>query len=106
MAVGSGHELLGVLLAFVLPGLGWCYIAWQTHAARKALSDGQPARAEALLRKAERLQPSRAETLFLLGRALRRGGELDAAASYLDRARQAGWPSAAARWAWPWAAAC
>ncbi len=81
-----------VLLGLARPGLGWCYVAWQTHAARQALSEGQPARAAAILRKAESLQPNRAEILFLLGRALRRNGELEAAGSYLDRARQAGWP--------------
>jgi tetratricopeptide (TPR) repeat protein len=84
--------LLLVLAGVALPCLGWGYITWQTHAARQALAGGQSAQAAALLRKAERLRPNRAETLFLLGRALRRSGELEAAASYLERAQKEGWP--------------
>src|SRR6266446_10176563 len=91
--IGLGVVVLGLAVA----GLRWGYVAWQTHAARQALSEGQPALAAALLRKAESLQPNRAETLFLLGRALRRSGELEAAASYLERALQAGWPESEVR---------
>src|SRR5262245_35953866 len=73
-------------------GLRRCQMFWQIRAARQALSEGHPALAVAILRKAESRGPERPETLFLLGRALRRTGALKEALSYLDKAAAAAWP--------------
>src|SRR5215471_20836870 len=85
---------LGLVLAgLAAPALRYAYGTWQARLARVALSEGKPAAALVILRRAELRDPNRAEILFLLGRALRRAGELGEAASYLDRAAAAGWPS-------------
>jgi tetratricopeptide (TPR) repeat protein len=84
---------LGALSAgLVLFGLRWCFVTWQVHSARQALSEGNPSAAVAALRQAESVDPHRAEVAFLLGRALRRAGKLGEAASYLERSAAAGWP--------------
>lgn len=73
-------------------GWRWAYVTWQLRTARAALSRGEIELALRELQAAERFQPDRSEVLYLLGRAYRRDGRVELAASYLDRAEQAGWP--------------
>lgn len=69
------------------------YVSWEIKSARQALSSGDAQQAVVWARKAEAVDSGRAELLFLLGRALRRAGQLADAATYLERAEQAGWPA-------------
>lgn len=85
---------VGVIVLAVVALAGWrpAYVAWKLHAARSALGQGRIEVAIQALRSAEHFEPERAETLYLLGRACRRAGDLEEAKSYLGRAGKAGWP--------------
>jgi tetratricopeptide (TPR) repeat protein len=93
---GPAKHWLVIAGAIILAGLApWGYrhasIAWRVRAARAALAAGDAPRAIAELRKAERIAPDQPVVSFLLGRALRRAGELQEVDAYLDRALRAGW---------------
>ena len=69
---------------------GWNFVAstWHVRAARHALASGDVRAALHALGAA----PASAEVFYLLGRAHRRDGELDLAASFFEQAERAGWP--------------
>lgn len=96
-AAPRGRKLalaLGVLLFAGLVAVGWrpLYVAWELRAARSRLAEGKIEAALQALQSAERFDPDRAETVYLLARAHRRADELDKATLYLERARNANWP--------------
>lgn len=85
---------LGVVCALIAATWG-CragYVGWQVRVARSALAEGAAGKALGALRKAEAWASDNPEVLFLIGRALRRTGELAGAHANLDRAILAGWP--------------
>lgn len=83
--------LLGTVAAIGGP---WTYVSWQLYEARANIVRGDISEAHERLQSAERWQPDRSETLYLLARACRRAGQLDRAESYLQRAAKCGWPDA------------
>jgi len=89
--------LAGLVLAWGAVQWRPLSVSWQLHSARALLDLGDSSRvsqALAVLRSLEgREQPDRAELLFLLGRALRRNGELKPAFAMFRQAQTAGWPA-------------
>jgi tetratricopeptide (TPR) repeat protein len=83
------------LMLLALATIGWRsrYLGWQLSAARQALAQGKPQEAIAILRAVEAHDSACAEAQFLLGRALRRSGDLESAVRCLDSAAAAGWPA-------------
>lgn len=68
-------------------------VSWKLRTARQSLkADDLPAAIEEL-ESAERLQPDRAEVLYLLARGYRRSDRLEKASDYLQRAAEVGWPA-------------
>jgi len=83
--------LLGVCVTAAF-GWRWAVVTWRIHHARAALAGGDVSEALSQLESAERLQPDRAEVLYLLGRACRRNDQMDRVLPYLYRAGEQGWP--------------
>jgi tetratricopeptide (TPR) repeat protein len=83
--------LIGVALSGAF-GWRWAVVTWKIRQARAALADGEIAKALSQLESAERIQPDRAEVLYLLGRACRRDDQMDRVVPYLRRAAEQGWP--------------
>lgn len=88
---------LGICLALALWGWRWAYVSWEMRQARALLDFGSTATVESAVGRLRQLEPQehppRAELLYLMGRALRRSGDLDSAFDYLRRARLAGHPA-------------
>ena len=86
--------LLVCLIVLTLIGLwNWpsARVTWDIQSARQSLREGAADDALEILRRAELLQPERAELLYLLGRAHRQAGQFELARRYLDRAAHRGW---------------
>lgn len=84
---------LVLVLVVALFSWRWIFVTWQIHLARQTLLESEPETALKILERAERLQPDRAELLYLLARAHRRSGDLEKARQYLDRAASQDWPA-------------
>ncbi|MFQ5731013.1 MAG: tetratricopeptide repeat protein [Planctomycetaceae bacterium] len=83
--------LIGSVIAAVL-GWRWAFATWKIRQAREALVSGDIAGAISELESAERIQPDRAELVYLLGRAYRRNDQMEKVLPYLQRAGDLGWP--------------
>src|SRR5688500_13710617 len=92
-SAGRSRVAVGVLLLAVAALLIWrsAGAGRHAHAARQALAGGDLQAARSHLEAAQRMQPGDAEDLYLLGRTLRRLGELPQADRWLSEAERAGW---------------